>query len=155
MFVQLLGGDMEHEQIAKKLRVLRPLTDEDIRLLHARNPSREFVTAAWEIRRLHAFVLDAFERYERGAVREKAAMNLCHFGTQVAVAEPCVQALLAAEWQSRYEPGTRYHHVRHLSAQPHYSVGWDPTKIVELELPPDAASAGIRPANRSAWKDRN
>ena len=146
---------MDDDLIAKKLKALSPLTNEDMRRLHVRNPSHEFIAAAWEIRRLQAFVLDAFNRYERGAVREQAAMNLCHFGTQVAIAEPCVQALLAAEWKRRYEPGTRYHQVCHLPVQPAYSVGWDPTVSAEPTPLPKDAPAGIRPANRSAGKDRH
>jgi hypothetical protein len=141
---------MDDDQIARRLKGLRPLTADDMRRLHSQNRSDEFVAAAWEIRRLQAFVLDAFNRYERGAMREQAPMNLCHFGTQVAVIEPCVQAFLALEWQRRYEPGTRYHHVRDLVAQPSYSVGWDTTASVKAEPLLIPAPNGIRPANRSA-----
>lgn len=146
---------MDDDQIARKLKDLRPLTDEDIRRLYTSNPSHELATAAWEIRRLHRFVLDAFNRYERGVARQAAASTLCHFGTQVAVAEPCVLALLSSDWLRRHEPGTRYHGARDDAVQPAYHVGWDPTESREPTPLPTPAPGGIRPANRSARSDRH
>lgn len=135
---------MDDEQLKAKLATLPWRTPASLRAIYERNPTRETLALLWEVRRLQAVICEDFRKFDKGCAQPELAGNMLRFGAIHAAEEPCVKAMLDAEWERRHELGTRYYSVRHLAERPEYRPPAAPDQRPRNLGERAAASAGAR-----------